>query len=396
MCDFGINKYVNDSNKKPVYIPPVSYCGGPFYYIGKNAINILAMYMLSNFIKFEDVCVGITLNRFNIYPIKVPFYSNDINDMNTSNCVAWHDTYKIHSQNKNNYNINNETIILIPKGGGLGNLLFQHNIIYALGKKYNCNTFIFKDYFESTRPHMTTYDKLFKHINYINKNDMNELISKKTFIEYNEDEFTYKNIEPIINNYNVSLVKGYFQSYKYFESYINEISMLLKTNEIDVYNAMKNKYKSIQNDTDVVISYITVCCHIRRGDYLNCGNYYTILPEYYYEPALSNFKDTDTTKYKILVFAENINEIRNWHTWNKYNIHFVDDLPDPLETIFLMSLCDHFIIANSSLSINGYYLNDKFLDDNQKIIAPLKWFGIDGPKYNMHDLVPEKAILIDF
>jgi hypothetical protein len=394
VSDYGINKYIKSSNKKPLYISSVSYCGGPVYFLGRNAINILSHYMLSNYIKFEDVCVGNILNRYNVYPTKCNLYSDKKSDLENLNSVSWHDTYKIHPQNKIHSQNTNEIIILYPKGGGLGNLLFQHNVLYAFGKKFNCTTYIFKDYYEPTRPHITTYNKLFKHINYISQKDTDELISKNTFIEYNEDEYIYNDIEPIISNCKVSLIKGYFQSYKYFEPYIYEINTLLKNNEIETYNEMKTKYDNIKNTQPTSLE--TVCCHIRRGDYLNCGNYYIILPEKYYENALENFKNTDTTQYKIFVFAEDVNEIRDWNIWKKYNVHFIDDIPEPLPTVFLMSMCDHFIIANSSLSINGYYLNDKFLDDTQKIIAPSKWFGVDGPKYNMYDLVPSNAILIDF
>jgi hypothetical protein len=281
------------------------------------------------------------------------------------------------------------TIILYPAGGGLGNLLYQHHAIYALGKQYQCPIYIYIDY-PDCRPNIYTYLTLFKHINFINTSDANKLLENKNCIHYNELEFMYNNIELDINTNTIYIVKGYYQSYKYFEPYIYELGQLLKNNEIELYNKMILKYNNIIKESHS--NFETVCCHIRRGDYLTSGTYYTILSEEYYEKALEHFKEID--KYKVLVFAEDINEIKDWAVWKKYNIHFVDDEPLPLPTIFLMSLCDHFIIANSSLSVNAYYMNNKFSNDTQKIIAPSQWFGATGSKYNIYDIVPERSIVI--
>jgi hypothetical protein len=143
----------------------------------------------------------------------------------------------------------------------------------------------------------------------------------------------------------------------------------------------------ISSDTD---STETVCCHLRRGDYFNYGTFYSILSESYYEKALNNF---DSKNVKILVFIENSDEIREWNIWKKYNVYFVNE-PDALATLFLMSLCDHFIIANSSLSLQAYFINSNYSNVEQKLIAPSEWYGVTGPKYIMNDIVPPKAIII--
>jgi hypothetical protein len=280
-------------------------------------------------------------------------------------------------------------IVLCPAGGGLGNLLFQHNTVYALGKKYNCPIFIYIDYPDS-RPNIFAYKTLFNHIQFINNNGLLQLSSNKTTIRYKDPAFIFNDILLTIDYNTVIIINGYFQSYKYFEPYISDIGDLLKKNETELYNKMQFKYNNIKKHGKS--DFETVCCHIRRGDYLTSGTYYNILDDSYYKKGLEYFKDIH--KYKILIFAENINEIRNWNIWENYNIHYIDDEPDPLPTLFLMSLCDHFIIANSSLSTNAYYINCNFGNDEQKIIAPLQWFGISGPECNINDIIPNKSILI--
>jgi len=274
-------------------------------------------------------------------------------------------------------------VALYPAGGGLGNLLFQHNTIFALAKKYNSQIYIITDYHESARLHIKEYSKLFNHVQFITNDYLNNLSSDKRIYVYEEPSFIFNEINFEINDSHLYVIKGYFQSYKYFNDYLPDIKNILLENENELYTKMKEKYLLISCNKN------TICVHIRRGDYLNYHEYYSILDEKYYENGLALFNES---QYKILIFAENVNEISNWNVWKKYDTHFVNDLPEALPTLFLMSLCNHFIVANSSLSVNAYYLSNK--PNSQKIIAPSKWFGNQGPYYNIYDIVPNNAIIL--
>ena len=59
--------------------------------------------------------------------------------------------------------------------------------------------------------------------------------------------------------------------------------------------------------------------------------------------------------------------------------------------LYLMSKCQHNIIANSSFSWWGSYLNTY---DKKITIAPKQWFGPEGPKY-VNDLFLDNWILLD-
>lgn len=80
--------------------------------------------------------------------------------------------------------------------------------------------------------------------------------------------------------------------------------------------------------------------------------------------------------------------------WVKDNIVFPGEVfyqpprVTPLETLYLMKACKHFIISNSSFSWWGQYLSN---NDNKIVIGPAKWY-VDGRKT---DIIEEEWIKIE-
>jgi hypothetical protein len=89
----------------------------------------------------------------------------------------------------------------------------------------------------------------------------------------------------------------------------------------------------------------------------------------------------------ILVFSDDISWCKDNLKFDKMN--FIEGL-DNVEDMWLMSLCDNNIIANSSFSWWGAWLNSNF---NKKVIAPLHWFG-DSANLNTSDIIPTNWIRI--
>jgi hypothetical protein len=79
----------------------------------------------------------------------------------------------------------------------------------------------------------------------------------------------------------------------------------------------------------------------------------------------------------------------------KTNVHFADELgcKKDIEQLALMSLCDHFIISNSTFSWWGAYLGEK---EHSKIIHPAYHFaGKLLQTSNAKDYYPERWINFD-
>ena len=250
-------------------------------------------------------------------------------------------------------------VYLIPQGG-LGNLILQHNAAYAFARETNQSVCIVKTTRNiPDRPDCTFYATLFRHVTFTDQ------------IEhpvYREPRFMY---DPIPSS--VKTLDGYFQSWKYFAKYETELRDLFVSNERETYESMKQKYHVLSQGKP------TTCVHIRRGDYLNNPTIHQLVNE-------SFFAHTINRSRCLLVFSDSLDMIRDWDLWKLCeDVHFVEDVPGALETLFLMSLCDDFIISNSTLSLCAYFMR---AHRDAQLTVHATWFGPDGPTYRIEDIVP--------
>ena len=155
-------------------------------------------------------------------------------------------------------------------------------------------------------------------------------------------------------------VNGYWQSEKYFESIEDIIRNVFTFPEASEQN------KAIAREMAASTS---VSIHVRRGDYLR---YFpnNVLDEAYYGPAMAYF----TERFKdvhFFIFSNDISWCREHLSAER--ISFVDwnTGKDSPYDMWLMTQCKHNIIANSSFSWWGAWLNN---NPEKIVIAPGRWF----------------------
>jgi len=189
---------------------------------------------------------------------------------------------------------------------------------------------------------------------------------------WNEPSFSYS---PINYKFEKNLyIEGQFQSEKYFKHNRSKILELFSCNE-NIKQYILSKYGEI-------LSKETVSLHIRRGDYLLVPDYHPICGLDYYDKAISLFPNID----KILIFTDDSQWAKNVFTEEKYII--ISGEKDYID-LYMMSMCKHNIIANSSFSWWGAWLNN---NPNKVVVAPINWFGTALSDYDTKDLIPSSWI----
>ena len=271
--------------------------------------------------------------------------------------------------------------------GGLGNQLFQIFNMISLSIDYKAEFYLLnKSYSYSIICNRVVYwNNLFRSLKNILKDEI--FFRKSNFIIFHEKDFSYNKITLSENN-NIML-EGYFQSYKYFIHNYEYILDILDFNKIqqEIFNKYISQYNFNQLNS----------IHFRLGDYKKLPDCHPITNITYYVAAVENMiKQTKICDFLIFYEKEDYDIVLNNCNFIKssikeFNYNLINtDIPD-YEQMLCMSLCQNNIIANSSFSWWGAFLNK---NKNKTIIYPSNWFG---PKINIdsiEDMFPESWIII--
>lgn len=243
--------------------------------------------------------------------------------------------------------------------GGLGNMMFQIATAYSIALRDNkemiCDT---RDMMAPHKPYTFYLDNIFRKVKWTDSTINQRYLG--------EEGFQYVPIPNFTGN--VKLI-GHFQSEKYFINYKNEILDLFEIDDKTKNNLLK-KYNDIINQD-------TCSLHVRRGDYIGLPNHHPTQSIDYYKNAV---KIIGEDKH-YLIFSDDIK-------WCEENFDFIENkvfISNNLdyEDLYLMSMCKNNIIANSTFSWWGAWLNK---NENKQVIIPNKWFGVAYSSFKTDDL----------
>lgn len=173
---------------------------------------------------------------------------------------------------------------------------------------------------------------------------------------------------------------GYWQNERYFSNISDQIR-----SDFTFRNRFSEKNVWIK---DMINSTNSVSIHIRRGDYVDHPRHGGICDTEYYHKAIK-YIDTKILTATYFVFSNDIAWCKNnldiancyYIDWNKGEESYID--------MQLMSLCQHNIIANSSFSWWGAWLNN---NSHKIVISPSRWFN-EGA-HDINDIIPNSWICL--
>jgi len=293
-------------------------------------------------------------------------------------------------------------MIMVSLKGGLGNQMFQ----YAAGRRLSCLHNVplkldlswFREDLTGVTPRSYALDhfsinaepatmqeisRLYEpHAGRVKRflNFMNP-IHRKTCIYGKHFHFDSSILELPDN----ICLDGYWQSEKYFQ----DIAAVIRSDfTLSVNSDVRN-----QEVVSMINECNSVSIHIRRGDYINdkktAAKYMACSNDYYL--MAMDIMSTRAECPHFFVFTDDSAWVRE-HFEISHSMTLVgNNGPDKAyEDLRLMSLCTHHIIANSSFSWWGAWLNHRL---DKIVIAPSRWFN--DPKIDTSDLMPASWLRID-
>ncbi|RIK37863.1 MAG: hypothetical protein DCC58_17440 [Chloroflexi bacterium] len=249
--------------------------------------------------------------------------------------------------------------------GRLGNQLFQYAFLFAQARRLGTTAFVRRD----RRGYVLNRYRLDQSgtVRHVSRQEYADLYTKQIIACI--DEYTFLYSPDLAHASDACDYTGYFQTELYFAEFADEVRQMF-TLRATPHTEQWQQWFAAQT-TDVV------AMHVRRGDYLNLPDKHTNLHgSDYYQRADALMGRLLNRPYVVLVFSDDI-------PWCRANPYFPADRRveyvsgnDQFTDLYLLSLCDHHIIANSSFSWWGAWLAQR---EDQQVIAPSTWFGPDGP-----------------
>ena len=191
---------------------------------------------------------------------------------------------------------------------------------------------------------------------------------------------------------------GWFQNSRYFEGIENTIRFHFRFKNIPEDNSA-----ACHMEQKIIHDPFAVSVHFRFGDYLSRGNVLRYggfcTDEYYLEALKTVFSGVGKTKLSLYVFSDDLSRSRQWYEQHEdfmnqccSNVFFVDVCTekDSWIDMYLMSLCHHNIIANSTFSWWAAYLNQ---NPDRIAVSPAWWFRKNNKDY--HGPLLYNSILLD-
>lgn len=260
--------------------------------------------------------------------------------------------------------------IIIHYSGGLGNQMFQYALASCFrkaGRQVSCDSSEYQmwknGYFEllSVFPQISVRecDKTVK-----------LLFERNPDFQYHETavgKADFIRADMQILRKKKGILKGYWQSFRYVEFVRNELvrDFQFREKEDKAFQKIRNQIKS-QN---------TVSVHIRRGDYLRYDALYGgICTDTYYGKAIQYIMQ-QTENIVFYFFSDDIAWTKEKYAGVPHSFFIEKELFEDYEDWYdmcLMSSCRHNIVANSTFSWWGAWLNQ---NPDKIVIAPEKWLN---------------------
>jgi hypothetical protein len=273
-------------------------------------------------------------------------------------------------------------MIITKIKGGLGNQLFQYAVGRAVALHHKVPLKLDLTIFETYKLHNGyRLDQFAIQADIAPKNEIIKLkggnnvlfsalrkvglVKRKSY--FKEKRTSYFDASVFKNN--SVYLDGYWQNELYFknirELLLRELSPVSSMSDLDCAYL-----ECIKNSNSVSL-------HVRRGDYLNSKNINVLDVDYYVKAVDYIRKNVKNPTFYI--FSDDLE-------WCKNNLGFlngciyVDRTQTEIDDLKLMSFCRHNIIANSSFSWWGAWLNQ---NPKNTVIAPKGWLLNDPGSSNV-------------
>lgn len=278
-------------------------------------------------------------------------------------------------------------MIIVCFGDGLGNQMFQYAFYYSLKKKSTCSVLADIDnFYGSVNKHngfelKRIFDVPIEEASYkkaLQLADYNSFLVKQhpllcmlwgikrvisgpkdCYILPDDPSVYYPSLFQLdpLKSY---MLRGNWISEEYFREYSDDIKRIFSFPVIESTDENFQVAKKIMESNSVSI-------HIRAGDFINNDSFVSLNKNYYME-AIQRIESEEKVNHLYFVFSDDVS-FSQQILGNMNNVTYISNNKgkNSYKDMQLMSMCKNNIIANSTFSFWGAYLNNR---KGKIVIAP--------------------------
>jgi hypothetical protein len=300
-------------------------------------------------------------------------------------------------------------MVLIQLTGGLGNQMFQYAFARSLDLKSKRKIYLDTSWLNNKNLQNNVTQRNYELAVFeiypmvIQKNSIiNYVLERKTLIQkcffkimrmigfisvLKEKKLFKLDDELLLQINNFSYIEGYFQTDEYFKSFRTNL-----LNEFNLKNSISDnslKYQQLISESN------SVSLHVRRGDYISipsASKIHNVCTLEYYKNAIGIITEKVNNPH-FFIFSDDLDWVKNQNLTGQFKATYVTGNSGfhSFEDMILMSYCNHNIIANSSFSWWGAWLNTNI---EKVVIAPEKWTSKTNTKSVDVSIIPEDWYII--
>lgn len=283
--------------------------------------------------------------------------------------------------------------------GGLGNQLFQYATARAVAIRCNAPLVLDLSWFDEVlaTPNVTprkyalgpfSLPVHLVHARPTNRQRSSQLtrflgrLGRRLGVKADGDKFveaSYCFDDRVMHLHTPVQLTGYWQSPHYFSDAASQIR-----EDIGTFGELTDSCVELMNNIRATDS---ICIHVRRGDYVSnkeASSFHGLCSLDYYKKGVNHVAHGLKSPHGF-VFSDDPTWVRESLNIDvDFTVVDVNSVDEPHLDLWLMSACNHFVIANSSLSWWGAWLSTSA---GKRVIAPVQWFS--DQTIDTTDLIPD-------
>ena len=274
----------------------------------------------------------------------------------------------------------------LGKNGRMGNQMFQYAALVGIAKQCGFD-FRIPDHSSASYFNrkvganiITEYHELQHCFEMLHCGDRYGLIDGDEIELHESHEFCEELFKECPNHVTLN---GYFQSEKYFKNAEKLVRLDFRFKE-HIIEEVEDHFSSYLNEEPV-------CILVRDFnpdyDYPNCENNHINIPPEFYEKSI----DILGRDRMYIICSNNIELTKKQEVFQGDNFIFNEVVPTDIYKghfdLCLMSMCQDFIISNSTFAWWGAWLGNGI---GKRVLIPTPWYGPGLSHINTDDLYPDE------